>query len=119
MELEMAQSTKADAYLQFMSSRLALCDRANVPVLDPLEERVLEMIALASTPGERLSVTEVITTAKLGSPTTIHNRLKSLRSKGLVELAYVDDVSRRQLQLTTAGMSYFDSLAKCMVGAVK
>ena len=115
----MARSIKADAYLQFMSARLALRERAGLPELDPLEERVIEMVALASKPGERLSVTDVITTAELGSPTTLHGRLKSLRSKGLIELAYTDDVSRRQLQLTTAGMSYLDTLSKCMVTAVK
>ena len=119
MDLEMARSIKADAYLQFMSARLALRKRAGLPKLDPLEERVIEMVALASEPGERLSVTDVITTSDLGSPTTLHSRLKSLRSKGLIELAYADDVSRRQLQLTTAGMSYFDVLAKCMAAAVK
>jgi len=117
--LAMARSIKADAYLKFMSSRLALRERAGLPSLDPLEERVIEMIALASKPGEQLSVTEVITTAELGSPTTLHGRLKSLRTKGLIKLAYADDVSRRQLQLTKAGMSYFDALSKCMVGAVK
>lgn len=119
MGLGMARSIKADAYLQFMSSRLALRDRAGLPFLDPLEERLLEMVALASEPGERLSVTDVITTAELGSPTTLHGRLKSLRGKGLIELAYVDNVSRRQLQLTMAGMSYLDTLSKCMVTVVK
>jgi len=115
----MARSIKADAYMQFMSLRLSLRDRAGLPSLDPLEERLLEMVALASVPGERLSVTEVITTSELGSPTTLHGRLTSLRTKGLVQLAYNDDASRRQLQLTTAGMSYLDVLAKCMVAAVK
>jgi DNA-binding HxlR family transcriptional regulator len=77
------------------------------------------MVALASEPGERLSVTEVITTSELGSPTMLHGRLTSLRTKGLVQLAYNDGSSRRQLQLTTAGMSYLDVLAKCMVAAAK
>jgi DNA-binding transcriptional ArsR family regulator len=119
MDLVMPHSNKAEAYLQFMSSRLSLRDRAGLPSLDPLEERLLEMVALASEPGERLSVTEVITTSELGSPTTLHSRLKSLRGKGLIELAYTDEATRRQLQLTTAGMSYLDVLAKCMVAAVK
>ena len=115
----MAQSNKVDAYLMFMSSRLALRSRAGLPVLDPLEERLLEMVALASEPGERLSVTELIATSELGSPTTLHSRLTSLRSKGFIELAYTDEARRRQLQLTKMGINYFDALAKCMVGAVK
>jgi hypothetical protein len=49
----------------------------------------------------------------------LHGRLTSLRTKGLVQLAYNDGSSRRQLQLTTAGMSYLDVLAKCMVAAAK
>jgi hypothetical protein len=119
MDLVMSHSNKAEAYLQFMSSRLSLRDRAGLPSLDPLEERLLEMVALASEPRDRLSVTEVITTSELGSPTMLHGRLTSLRTKGLVQLAYNDGSSRRQLQLTTAGMSYLDVLAKCMVAAAK
>jgi len=119
LDLVMARSIKADAYMQFISMRLSLRDRSDLPSLDPLEERLLEMVALASEPGERLSVTEVITTSELGSPTTLHSRLKSLRGKGLVELAYTDEASRRQLQLTKAGMGYLDTLSKCMVAAVK
>jgi len=115
----MARSIKEDAYMQFMSLRLSLRDRSGLPSLDPLEERLLEMVALASKPGERLSVTDVITTSELGSPTTLHSRLKSLRGKGLVELAYTDEASRRKLLLTSAGMSYLDALDKCMVAAVK
>ena len=115
----MARSIKADAYMQFMSLRLSLRDRSGLPSLDPLEERLLEMVALASEPGERLSVTEVITTSELGSPTTLHGRLKSLRTKGLIELAYTDEASRRQLQLTRSGMSYLDAISKCMVAALK
>ena len=115
----MTRSIKADAYMQFMSLRLSLRDQAGLPSLDPLEERLLEIVALASEPGERLSVTEVITTSELGSPTMLHGRLTSLRTKGLVQLAYNDGSSRRQLQVTTAGMSYLDVLAKCMVAAAK
>jgi hypothetical protein len=115
----MTRSIKADAYMQFMSLRLSLRDHAGLTSLDPLEERLLEMVALASEPGDRLSVTEVITTSELGSPTMLHGRLTSLRTKGLVQLAYNDGSSRRQLQLTTAGMSYLDVLAKCMVAAAK
>jgi len=116
---EMAQSYKAQAYLHYMSSRLALRSRASLPSLDPLEERLLEMIALAAKPAERLSVTDVITTSALGSPTMLHGRLTSLRTKGLIELAYTDEARRRQLQLTPAGMNYLDALGKCMVTAVK
>ena len=115
----MTRSIKADAYMQFMSLRLSLRDHAGLPSLDPLEERLLEMVARASEPGDRLSVTEVITTSELGSPTMLHGRLTSLRTKGLVQLAYNDGSSRRQLQVTTAGMSYLDVLAKCMVAAAK
>ena len=93
----MTRSIKADAYMQFMSLRLSLRDHAGLTSLDPLEERLLEMVALASEPGERLSVTEVITTSELGSPTMLHGRLTSLRTKGLVQLAYNDGSSRRQL----------------------
>ena len=50
----MALSIKADAYMQFMSLRLSLRDRAGLPSLDPLEERLLEMVALATELGERL-----------------------------------------------------------------
>ena len=50
----MSHSNKVEAYLKFMSSRLSLRDRAGLPSLDPLEERLLELVALATELGERL-----------------------------------------------------------------
>ena len=113
----MARSITPNAYLDFLCLRRSLREATSLPALDPLEERLGEMIALASASGQRFSVSELINTQELGSPTTLHMRLTSLRAKGWIQLAYTKDARRRQLQLTADGLNYMDKLAKCMMKA--
>ena len=115
----MARSITSNAYLDFLCLRRSLREATSLPALDPLEERLVEMIALASEPGQRFSVSELINIQELGSPTTLHTRLTSLRAKGWIQLAYTEDARRRQLQLTADGLSYMDKLAKCMMKALQ
>jgi hypothetical protein len=115
----MTRSITSDVYLDFLCLRRSLREASSLPALDPLEERLVEMIAGASEPGERFSVSELINSHELGSPTTLHTRLTSLRAKGWIELAYTDGARTRQLQLTTDGLRYMDKLAKCMMTAAQ
>lgn len=111
-------STTSDIYLDFICMRRSLRGNTTMPTLDPLEERLLEMIASSNKAAEYLSVTDLISTSELGSPTTLHSRLTSLRTKGWVQLAYTSDARKRHLQITAAGLRYLDTLAKCMILSV-
>lgn len=109
----------SDLYIDFISKRHSLRESVSLPAIDPLEERLVEIIASASESNKPLSVTELINMSELGSPTTLHQRLTMLRTKGWIELAYTNNARRRQLQLTPDGFRYFDKLAKCMISSIR
>lgn len=116
----MAKSTKfADIYLRFLQLAEALRDMPVLPPLEPLEERILIIVANAHHAQQRLSVKDLMGMDNLGSPAMLHGRLKSMREKGWIYLAETEDARRKQLELTPAAMTYFDKVARCMVKAVK
>ena len=90
-----------------------------LPALEPLEVRILELIAYARQTQERLSVKDLMGRSELGSPAMLHGRLKSMREKGWILLAETEDARRKQLELSQAALLHFDKLSKCMVTAVK
>jgi DNA-binding MarR family transcriptional regulator len=88
-------------------------------LLDPLEERILALVARAGQEQKRLSVRDMMAKEEIGSPATVHNRLKSMRQKGWIMLSDTEDSRRKQIELTEAGLQHFDSLSKCLVEAAK
>ena len=110
-------SRRAEVYLRFLQLAEAIRGLPTLPPLDPLEERILGCIAREGRTGERLSVRDMLGRAEFGSPATIHTRLKSMRSKGWIELADTDDTRRKQLTLTDAALSHFARLSRAMVKA--
>lgn len=91
----------------------------SLPLLDPLEERILALVARAGEQEERLSVRDMMAKEHLGAPATIHTRLKSMRSKGWIMLSDTEDARRKQIELTQGAVRYFDKLSRCMVEAAK
>src|SRR3546814_20295959 len=98
----------ADIYLRFLSLAEALC---GLPTLDPLEERILSLVARKVQEASRLSVRDIMAIDSLGSPATIHSRLKSMRKKGWIELVDTEDSRRKQVSLTSASLRPFDKLS--------
>jgi len=49
----------------------------------------------------------------------LHGRLKSMREKGWIRLEETEDARRKQLELTTAALTHFDKLARCLIQAAK
>lgn len=116
----MVKSTKfAGMYLRFLQLAEVLRSLPTPPPLEPLEERILMIVANAHHAHERLSVKDLMEMAELGSPAMLHGRLKSMRRKGWIYLADTEDARRKQLELTPAAMVYFDKVARCMLKAVK
>ena len=112
-------SRPADLYLRFLSLAEALRGLPSLPPLDPLEERILALVARTARTDARLSVRDVMGLPELGAPATVHNRLKSMRVKGWIELADTEDTRRKQVSLTAAALSHFDRLSQCMEQATK
>ncbi len=107
----------ADIYLRFLQLAEALRGLPSLPSLDPLEERILTLVARANQERQRLSVRDMMAQQALGSPATLHNRLKSMREKGWIMLADTEDSRRKQIELTQAALLHFDKLSKCLVQA--
>lgn len=104
----------ADIYMRF----LQLADSLHtLPCLDPLEERILVLVAKASKDCLRLSVRDVMAVERLGSPATIHTRLKSMREKGWIVLSDTEDTRRKQVDLSQAALLHFDRLSACLLEA--
>jgi DNA-binding MarR family transcriptional regulator len=112
-------SRSADVYLRFLQLSEAIRGLPSLPPLDPLEERILAWIARAAREGERLCVRDMMARHELGAPATIHSRLKSMRTKGWIDLADTEDARRKQIELTPGALRHFDRLARCMVRATK
>ena len=109
----------SDVYLRFLQLAEAIRGLPSLPPLDPLEERILTLVARAGEQAERLSVRDMMAKEKLGAPATIHTRLKSMRAKGWIMLSATEDTRRKQIELTQDAARYFDRLSKCMVEAAK
>lgn len=109
----------ADIYLRFLQLADAVRGAPDLPGLDPLEERILALVARAGQQHERLSVRDMMAKEELGSPATVHNRLKSMRMKGWIMLSDTEDTRRKQIELTQAALQHFDKLSECLVEAAK
>lgn len=109
----------ADIYLRFLQLAEALRGLPSLPLLDPLEEKMLELVARAGQTKERLSVRDMMAKNELGSPATLHARLKSMRDKGWIMLTDTEDTRRKQIELTQAALRHFDKLSECLVKAAK
>lgn len=106
----------ADIYVRFLQLAHAL---RGLPSLDPLEDRILAFVALASKAQNRLSVRDMMGQSELGSPAMLHARLKSMREKGWIVLTDTDDTRRKQVELSQAAWLHFDKLSKCLMQATQ
>jgi DNA-binding MarR family transcriptional regulator len=109
----------ADIYLRFLQLADALRGLPSLPALDPLEERILAFVALSGQGQDSLSVRQLMANAALGSPATVHARLKSMRKKGWLMLSDTEDARRKQVELTQDALRHFDRLSHCLVRAAK
>ena len=114
-----SRTRPADVYLRFLQLAEAIRGLPSLPPLDPLEERVLALVASARQKHERLSVRDLMARSELGAPATIHTRLKSMRAKGWIMLSDTEDARRKQVDLTQAAMLHFDRLSSCLLKAAQ
>ncbi|WP_314436806.1 winged helix-turn-helix domain-containing protein [Massilia timonae] len=115
----MKNTRPADIYLRFLQLSEALRGLPSLPPLDPLEERILALVAKAGQDEQRLSVRDMMGQSDLGAPATIHTRLKSMREKGWIMLTDTEDTRRKQVELTQAALLHFDKLSNCMLKAAE
>lgn len=105
--------------MRFLQLTEALRGLPALPDLDPLEERILALVARAQQEQQRLSVRDMMGHSDLAAPATLHTRLKSMREKGWIALSDTEDTRRKQVVLTQAALQHFDRLSECMLRAAR
>lgn len=109
----------ANAYLRLVRLLEALEGASDLFCLDATEKKLLDLVAIHYLDNKPLLVSEAIYLSKIGSPATLHRRLRNLQKQGYIR--YGDDVDGRKkyLELTTKARDYFAGLGKCVVKAAK
>ena len=103
-----------NAYFRFLQVARTLTDSQGT-VLSANHRALLEAVVLAWHEGNPLSVRQAISLESLGSPATLHKRLATLRSAGLLEEISVEGDRRTKLLGPTAqALSYFAQLGDAM-----
>jgi len=112
----MTKQTKHSlAYLRFLNLMEAIRGLPTHPTLDPVEERLLNLLAASWHAGKQVSVLEAMGMSKDMSATTAHRRLKTLRSKGMISLDNDKIDSRiKYVVPTPIATEYFSALGKCL-----
>jgi len=109
----------ASRYVNFLKAAQGRAPDANLPALDPIEERLLQAIILKNVAGERLGVRDVIHDETLGSSSMLHRRIMAMRKKGWLQLDNTEDARRKRVALTEAAMQYLDWLGSCILDAAQ
>jgi DNA-binding MarR family transcriptional regulator len=108
----------SQSYLQFLKLLKTARGVAGFVDLDPLEERLLNSLAMVWHADEQITVTKTIGSCNEVSSTTVQSRLKSLRKKGLIDLV-MDEIDNRikYVMPTTLACQYFAQLGQCLEDA--
>lgn len=99
-------------FIRFMQLARAVDAASSLEILEPIEERVLRVIALANFKKQRLSVKDLMNNFELASPATTHKIIHSMIEKDWIELAETEDSRRKQVQLTPRAIRHFDQIGK-------
>ena len=69
--------------------------------------------------GERLLVSDAIAMRAIGSPATLHARLKQLRDKEMITYVIETDGRKKYIEPTEGALKYFSQISHCMLEATK
>jgi hypothetical protein len=106
-------------YIQFLELTKLLEKTTTLPLLEPVEKRMLELIAIANFKKERLSVKDMMTKSEIAAPATMHKNIHLLVKKRWIFLEDTEDARRLQLQLTKEALKYFDKLGLTIQKSIK
>ena len=102
-------------YIRFLNLAKAIRELTAFPSLNPMEECLLNYVALAWQTDNKLSVSATMHSDVAMSPSSVHRHLKSLRAKGYLCLV-VDELDNRIKYITNTPLSaeYFSMLGQCI-----
>ena len=107
-------------YQRFINLAIAAEKLSELPVLDVVERRVLNLLSVYWSNDQKITVVEAMNMTDEISTSTIFRYLKKLRQKGYLELV-VDEVDNRVKYVSPTKQTdkYFAKLGKLMSEASK
>lgn len=103
------------AYIKFLNLAKAMRELNEFPMLNPMEESLLNFIAAAWHANKKISVSETMHTSTDMSPSSVHRHLKSLCTKGFVKLQLDERDNRvKYIVNTIVSEQYFSLLGQCL-----
>ena len=102
-------------YWKFLQLVQAVRQLPDFPLLDPVEERLLNLFATVWQTEQKITVLQAMGMSSDVSSTTAHRRLKSLRQKGFLTLES-DEIDNRikYVKPTPMAHQYFAQLGQCL-----
>ena len=109
---------KAHPYLRFLELASTVNRTSAWTVLHPVEQKMLEFVALAEYQNRELPVKDLTSLNELGSPAMLHARVHSLREKGWIDLETGEDARRKHVTLSRSALKHFSRLGDCVERAL-
>lgn len=108
-----------EIYFRFLNLVRSVEELPSFPKLDATENELLNLIAEQWKKGQRLLVSDAIAMRAIGSPATLHARLKQLRDKEMITYVIETDGRKKHIEPTEGALKYFSQISHCMLEATK
>ena len=114
---QMKNKDLQEIYFRFLNLVRSVEELPSFPKLDATEMELLNEVASRWKKGERLLVSDAIAKREIGSPATLHARLKQLRDKDMVTYVIETDGRKKYIEPTENALKYFSQISSCMLEA--
>ena len=114
---QMKNKDLQEIYFRFLNLVRSVEELPSFPKLDATEMELLNEVASRWKKGERLLVSDAIAKREIGSPATLHARLKQLRDKDMVSYVIETDGRKKYIEPTENALKYFSQISSCMLEA--
>lgn len=105
----------SEIYLRFLKLVQIVRSLPEFPLLDPVEERLLNLFATVWHGNRKITVLQAMSLSAEMSSTTAHRRLKSMRKKGVIALQSDEADNRvKYVVPTPITHQYFSKLGQCL-----
>ena len=106
-----------DVYFRFLNLFRTIEALPGFPALDAIERALLDELSSKWESGEMMLVSQAISLSEIGSPATLHARLKKLHRQGMIEYCTDADARKKYIQPTEIALKYFSQISACMAKA--
>ena len=114
----MGKNQNPDIYFRFLNLAKALVDSSSKE-LDSTARQLLETICLHTyATKDSLTVSAIISMSDIGSPATLHARIKGMVATGYLTLDIQKDARVKKVLPTAKAYKYFEQLSNNLVAAV-